>query len=91
MRKQLNIRSDEAYERAHRVAKQLGTTTTNAVVLALRSIDEEPLKLPTYNDLTPAQKAELDEFLALARKARAEMTNPGFSEDDLYDENGLPK
>jgi hypothetical protein len=89
--KQLNIRSDEAYETARRLAHRLGTTTTEAVVKALRHLDSETFKLPAYEDLTPEQKAEYEEFRALARQARLEAKNPGFSEDDLYDEYGLPK
>ncbi|MCW5696278.1 MAG: type II toxin-antitoxin system VapB family antitoxin [Bauldia sp.] len=91
MPKQLNIRSDEAYERAHRVAKQLGTTTAEAVIRALRNIETDLPQLPTYDDLTPEEKADFAMFKQLAQKARAEATNPGFSEDDLYGDDGLPK
>ena len=46
----------------------------------------------------PAPPARTDEekealyrdLMAIAERAASEVTNPGFSEDDLYDENGLP-
>jgi hypothetical protein len=91
MTKQLNIRSDEAYERAHRLAKRYHTTAAEAVVRALREMDDEPPNVPTYDDLTPEQRADVDRFMDLARRARAEMTNPEFTDRDLYDEFGLPK
>lgn len=37
MGKQLNIRSDEAYERAHRLAARNGMSVTEAVTWALRT------------------------------------------------------
>src|SRR5687767_6733881 len=91
MQKQLNIRSDEAYDRAQRLAKRLGTTTTEAVVRALRRYDQESFRLPTYADLTTEERRDYEQFMALAGKAREEMENPAFAEDDLYDEMGLPK
>lgn len=30
------------------------------------------------------------DLMAIAARAASEVTNPDFSEDDLYDENGLP-
>lgn len=90
MPKQLNIRSDEAYELAQKAARRLGTTKTEAVIRALRRY-AEPDGLPTYDDLTPEQKADYARFRGLARRARAEATNPDYSADDLYDEHGLPK
>jgi hypothetical protein len=37
--KQLTIRSTEAYEIAHRLAKTLGKTTTEVVLMALRQYE----------------------------------------------------
>jgi hypothetical protein len=100
MPRQLNIRSDEAYERAHRVAERKGITVTEAVVIALRGYDAVDPPLPTYDDLTPEQKREVDAFRARARKARAEALAAGFTEEQLtqeyidnemYDEHGLPR
>lgn len=92
MPKQLNIRSDSAYETAQRLAKRLGTTTTEVVIRALERYDRETYRPLTYDDLTPEQKAEADEFLRRARAARnqgdPEITS---NHDWLYDEYGLPK
>lgn len=92
MPKQLNIRSDEAYERAQRLAKRLGTTTTEAVVRALRRYDSTLPAWPSHADLTPEQAADHARFMEEARRAREEMARgPGFDESDLYDKDGLPK
>ncbi len=91
MAKQLNIRSDEAYERATRLARRWGTTTADAVVRALRKADETPRHWPRHDELTEAQKRDHAHFMALASRAKAEMINPDFSEQDLYGEDGLPK
>ena len=91
MAKQLNIRSDEAYERARRIAKRMGTTTTEVVVRALRRYDPDPVVLPSFEDLTPEQKRDYEHFRELARRARKEMENgPTFEVEDLYGDDGLP-
>jgi len=92
MAKQLNVRSDKARATANKVAVRLNGTTTDVVVGALRRFAGESAKVPTYDDLTPEQKARADRILALARAGRSE-GDPDASSDHswLYDEHGLPK
>ena len=91
MAKQLNIRSDEAYERAQRLARRWGTTAADAVVRALRSVDDDPFRWPSHDELTDAQKRDHARLMELAERARTEMTNLSFTDADLYGEDGLPK
>jgi hypothetical protein len=92
MPKQLNVRSDEAYGRAHRLARRLNISTTKVVETALARYDRDTAKVPTYSDLTPEQKARADQLLALARKGRAEGDPLATSDHSwLYDDAGLPK
>ena len=58
MTKQLNVRSEVAYETAQRLAARLGTSTTAVVEKALDLLDRSTFKVPTYDDLTPEQRAE---------------------------------
>lgn len=92
MAKQLNIRSDKARATANRVAGRLKGTTTDVVMGALQRFEGQTAKVPTYQDLTPEQKARADRILALARAGRSE-GDPDASSDHswLYDEHGLPK
>ena len=55
MSKQLNIRSDEAYAAATRLAQRLGTTTTDAVLRALRRLEQETYKPVAREELTPEE------------------------------------
>ena len=58
MTKQLNIRNDEAYARAKRLAERLGISTTEVVVKALRQLDTEAVVLPPYESLPPERKRD---------------------------------
>ena len=89
MTKQLNIRSDEAYEIAHRIATRTGRPVAEAVLSALRAHDS---RLPEVSELTPAQRQTYDMLRALSREA-AKHKLPGATSDhdDLYDDFGLPK
>lgn len=89
--RQLNIRSDEAAERAARLARQTGKTTTEVVILALRAYSAA-IAVRDELDLTPSQRADYDALLSLARET-AGSAPPGLTSDHgwLYDENGLPK
>ncbi len=96
MAKQLNIRSDEAFEIAHRIAVRDNVPVTEAVVQALRSYgtkfaNSELSKLPKVEEMTPAQRADYEALRALAKKA-AKGKKPGATSDhtDMYDEFGLP-
>jgi hypothetical protein len=89
--RQLNIRSDEAAERAGALAKRLGKTTTEVVVEALRSYEAEVHPVDELG-MTPEQRERYDSLLEIARETRKRI-RPGAVFDDswMYDENGLPK
>jgi antitoxin VapB len=88
MTKQLNIRSDEAYAIVSDIAKRTGRSRTDVVLAALLSYAERRAMV----DLTPEQRAFVDELMALARRS-ADAAPPGMTSDhsDLYDESGLPR
>jgi hypothetical protein len=92
MQKQLNVRSDDAYARARRLARRLNTSTTKVVEAALARYDRETATVPTYNDLSPEQKAFADQLLAMGKASRNE-GDPNATSDHswLYDEFGLPR
>ena len=90
-RKQLNIRSDEAYATAHELAERLGATTTEVVISALR---EFKLKHRIPSRLVTPEEAEAN-FRAIMRgvdetRRRAPPLEP-WTTDILYDEHGGPK
>lgn len=89
--RQLNIRSDDAAERANRLAKMLGRTTTRVVEDALREY-EAKASPRDERGLTPEQHRKRDALDAIFAEARA-CIRPDASWDDswMYDENGLPK
>ncbi len=92
MTKQLNVRSDEAYLRAKRLAERYGLSTTEVVLKALRQLDTEAVILPPYESLPEQSKRDHEHFKELARMAREEMGALATSDhSDLYDEHGLPK
>lgn len=88
MTKQLNVRSDEAYEIASRVARQTGRSRADVVLAALLSYAEERIG----KKLTQKERAFVDELMALARKSAAAAPS-GMTSDHshLYDERGLPR
>jgi hypothetical protein len=92
-RKQLNIRSDEAYSRAHRLARQRKISVTTVVEQALAHFDTLPK--PPPDGLSAEQIAENRRKLDAARAAMWGPEGPpeGLSSDHawLYDEHGLPK
>jgi hypothetical protein len=90
-RKQLNVRSNEAYSTAHKLARQLGTTATEVVVRALREFNSNhpiPSRL-----VTPEEAAANLSALMASIRARAPNRSAALASnyDDLYDEFGLPK
>lgn len=90
-RKQLNIRSDEAFATAHDLAEQLGTTTTDVVVSALREFKSKrriPSKLVTPEEAEANLSALLE---SVRRNASGNATKLSSNHDDFYDEFGLPK
>ncbi|MGH6853038.1 MAG: type II toxin-antitoxin system VapB family antitoxin [Methylocella sp.] len=90
MRRQLNIRSDEAYRIAHEVAKRLKLSATEVVVKALR--DYGARIAPSIQGMTPTQRADYDALMKLARQtARAKKPRATSDHGDLYDGFGLPR
>ena len=89
MARQLNVRSDEAYETAHALAQRTRMTTTQLVEKALHLLDAETPK--TAADLTFEQRAWDDSLRAISAEI-AKNKRPGAPSDHsyLYDENGLP-
>jgi hypothetical protein len=89
MPRQLNIRSDEAYEIAHRAAKQSGKTVTEVVTNALRQ--QHGAATPVRE--VPSEVAS-ETFRVLKELSRegARLKRPGATSDhsDMYDEYGLP-
>ena len=89
MTRQLNIRNDEVYQRAHKIAARMGKPVAEAVLTALRAYDA---RVPTVDELTPTQRAEYEALRALAREtARRKFPGATSDHDDMYDEFGLPK
>jgi hypothetical protein len=90
MRRQLNIRSDEAYRIAHDIAGRLNVSTTEVVVKALR--DYGARVAPSIEGMTPTQRSEYRALMSLARRT-AKAKKPGATSDHrhLYDDFGLPR
>ena len=90
MPRQLNIRSDEAYRIAHRLAKMHGQTVTEVVTDALRRQHDTTKPEP---EVSPEQAAETIRILLELSERSAKSAMPGSSSDHsyLYDEHGLPK
>jgi len=83
---QLNIKNEDAYRLASRLAELTGKSLTTAVTDALRdSLERE--------ERARDKTAKIERVLALAADLRAHMTPPFSSSDpdDFYDEDGLPK
>ena len=90
-RKQLNVRSNEAYSTAHKLARQLGTTATEVVVRALREFNSHH-RIPSRL-VTPEEAAANLSALMTSIRARAPSRSAALASnhDDVYDEFGLPK
>jgi hypothetical protein len=88
--KQLNIRSDEAYETATRLARRLGASTTEVVLRALQRLEGETAASP--QGLGAVEKAFIDDILLRAKKVAARTPpGPGSDHRDFYDDDGLPR
>jgi antitoxin VapB len=81
---QLNIKSDDAYQLASRLAELTGESLTSAVTAALRErLDREQRKKDV--------EAKVARMLATGREIRAHMGGPASSDHDwLYGPDGLP-
>lgn len=89
MGRQLNIRSDEAYELAHTISRRTGRPVTEVVRDALRVYGDT---LPAVDGMTPTQLQRYEALRALAKRTAAQKLPGATSDhDDMYDEYGLPK
>jgi hypothetical protein len=89
--KQLNIRSTEAHQIAHNLAKRLGKTTTEVVVTALRQLDGRRT-IPSTKVTPEEAEANYRMIMEMVEKTNREHPTDMTSDHDfLYDEHGLPK
>lgn len=80
----LNIKDPQAHRLARAIAAQTGETMTRAVIAAL---EERAERLERQR-----KKPSLEELMAIARSAAAELKGESINIDEfLYDERGLPK
>ena len=81
----LNIKDPEVYSLAKELAERTHTSMTGAVRTALQEAIERAPK---------RKRATVEELTALADRIKAEMDAAGetfLTDDDIYDEWGLPK
>jgi antitoxin VapB len=80
----LNVKDPEVYRLAQAVAKATGKTITRVVKEALRE---------RYERLqTPSGRASVEELLAIAQRASAQVKRPYVDHAEfIYDAGGLPK
>ncbi len=82
---QLNIKSEDAYRLASRLAELTGESLTAVVTRALQA------ELDRQERARDVQ-ARVEHVMAIAREIRAHMREPVSSDTSwLYDEAGLPK
>lgn len=82
---QLNIKSEDAYRLASRLAELTGESLTSVVTKALQAELEREER---QRDI----KAKVERMLAMGREIRSHMREPVSSDTSwMYDEDGLPK
>jgi antitoxin VapB len=82
---QLDIKSEDAYRLASRLAELTGESLTSVVTRALQAELEREER---QRDL----KTRVDRIMAIAKEIPAHMREPVTSDTSwMYDENGLPK
>ena len=82
---QLNIKSEDAYRLASRLAELTGESLTSVVTEALQAELER-------QERQRDRQARVDHVMQIARELRAHMREPVSSDTSwLYDEDGLPK
>ena len=82
---QLNIKSEDAYRLASRLAELTGESLTSVVTKALQAELER-------QERRRDRQARVDHVMEIARELRAHMREPESSDTSwLYDEDGLPK
>ncbi|GAB3498279.1 type II toxin-antitoxin system VapB family antitoxin [Flexivirga lutea] len=81
----LNIKDPEVHRMAHELATRRHTTATGAVrdALAKALAEDDSATVPDGEEI-------LEKIREIARRSAAR-PEPFLSDDDLYDENGLPK
>jgi hypothetical protein len=90
MARQLNIRSDEGYDIASRLARRLGKTTTEIVVSALREFQSK--RRIASERVTPEEAdANLMELMKSVAAANEAVPAEILSDAEIYDAHGLPK
>jgi antitoxin VapB len=87
---QLNIKSEDAYRMASRIAELTGESLTAAVTIALQERLEREEQARHEKRL--AQQALAEELLQIGRDCAADLKPPFSSTDhaDFYGEDGLP-
>lgn len=95
---QLNIKDAEATRLVRELAKMTGETQTEVVRKALRQrLEREKAERASQDACTAEEKRrEFERVWAKIKKIQEDVRRRGFAEnmltdDDLYDENGLPK
>jgi hypothetical protein len=88
--KQLNIRSEKAYEAAQRLSKRLGVSATRVIEDAL--LEYEARKIVPSTRVTAEEARTFREtVLRMAREGRAaRKDNRPLDDRDLYGDDGLP-
>jgi antitoxin VapB len=82
---QLNIKSEDAYRLASRLAELTGESLTSVVTKALRAELER-------QERQCDMQARVDHVMETAKEIRAHMREPVSSDTSwMYDEDGLPK
>jgi len=82
---QLNIKSEDAYRLASRIAELTGESLTSVVTKALQAELERQERARDLNE-------RVERMLAMGREIRAHMREPVSSDTSwMYDEDGLPK
>ena len=91
MGRQLNIKSDDAFSAAHKIADDLGITTTKAVEIALNEMLNH-CKIQFPKKLTDEEKKKAFEVIMAAAEKSSSAAKLGATSDHsyLYDENGFP-
>ena len=85
---QLSVRGADVIELAHRLAKQEGRTVRAVVTDALRAYEAQRARDAART--TEAFWADLRDEIGAGREEARRHGAPDESEDDLYDEDGLP-
>ncbi len=82
---QLNIKSEDAYLLASRLAALTGESLTSVVTRALRA------ELARHENARDVE-AEVERMIQMGHEIRGHMTEPVSSDlSDLYDDDGFPK